>query len=588
MSRRGSDKRTVSVTSRQLWVVFLAAFVGVSAVIGAAAFLDQAVTVSNELTIETTGSGLDVTITGSYDIDLSGDWASANSVTINSSGGNATITSTGDTDLTFAVDAINGTWTHATSVNATAANITINPDDKNATTVGDSITAINFTDIKVDDGDTDFTYSASSTGLVIVTTNASDGTQYGLVDADSREGIDVATADASGQIVFNDVPAATDRSVRVEELGSLFIRDEENPHDLITQATATVRFYETVDDNPTIVERTASGGSIDLTGLPVDEEFVADIQAPGYHNRTVIIDDLSQQETAFLINKTNTSTVEVTFSVSDQTGDFGEDAEFTVQKAINRTLYNGTPSGFSWTNMAGDEIGSQNAFTTDLFLEDRYRLRIANDQGDTRILGAHVAEANQTVTVTIQDVTIDIQNHTTDISIGFEKDTDNDQIEFLYNDTETETTNLQVIIYERGNATNEVHNTTHAGPFGELFVEEDLTAREMNATWVVEFSGSRNGTVVDGQYLSGGRGNVDISAIPQWVREFAAVAAIILIPTVLGGSRAETAAVVSTAIAAMLWYVRWLPPEVSIMSILLAATIAVGFKMRQRARDNIA
>lgn len=586
-----SDGARLAISSRQLWVIFLVTFLAVGTVIGATSFLTNEVSVSNELTLGSSGSGLEVTVTGNYDVELSDDWAKSDSVILNTSEGNMSVSSSGASSATLAVEDINGTWTDVSTVDASAANMTFDPDDKNQIIVGGGITAVNFTDVKVDDDSRDLVYSASSSGTIVVETDGDSGTQYGLVDVDTNEGIDVATAKNDGTIHFTDVETAADREVEVRELGTLFIKEETPPHGKITSCSATVRFFEQEDDDPTIEEVTDGNGvgEISLTGLPVDEEFIASVKCGGYHNRTIVIDDLAQQETAYLINKSAAQTVEVTFQVNDDTGDFGDDSTLTVQKTINRSEFEGSPDGFSWSNVAGDQIGATNQFTVDLEKEDRYRLRIKNDDGDTRILGAHVAEATQTVTVTIQDVTIEVENLTADITVGFEKNESNNKLTFTYNDETDNTTNLDVTIYERGNkSANTLHDQTHAGPLGELVIDESLNSREMNQSFVVEFSGDRNDDTISGQYLTGDRGDVDITAIPDWVREFASVFAILLVPTVLGGQRAETAALVSTAIAAVLWWIRWLPAEVSILSIILAGTIAVGFKLRERGRGNIA
>lgn len=537
--------------------------------------------------------GPEVTLGNTYNLS-GGQLATDESINV-SSRDNGWINASGGAGSKVTIEQINGTWTNVSSVSG-SNNITLQPNDKNFTRVSGPLDSFKWHEnISVEDGETDFIYDASGEATVIVETNASEGTQYGAIDVDSNTGLDVAVAGPNGQINFTEMPSGQ-YDVRIAKLGSLEIRNESEPHGLIKGATVQLKFFETnqqllASADPQIeeFEDDDGDGSVELTGLEVNKQFIVSVKAANHHNRTVVIEDLAQQRSVFLPHK-NRSTREIQFVVNDQTGDFGERATLTIQKTINRSHYNGTPDGFSWTNIAGDNVGSTNQIVVELMHEDRYRIKIENADGSkTRILGHHVVKMDDTLTMTIQDIEINMTNVSTAIQIGFEKDEEQNQVQFSFNDSEELTEDLEVIIYERGNRSNEIHNTTYSGPLGGLLVEEDVSAEQINKTWVVEFSGDRDGKTIDGQYLtSGQRPDIDITAIPDWVRHYASVFVILLIPTLLGGQRAGTAAIVATSVAAVLWWVQWTPPEISILSIILAATLAVGFKVRSRNPGEIA
>jgi len=352
-----------------------------------------------------TDNGLEVVTTKDYDI-RSGNPFTATSMNVSTrSNGYIVASASGSGSVT--IDQIEGTWTNTSSISATT-DITLDPGDKSPVTVGGGVTEMQFRamgsgtgETGVDDGEVDFIYSATDSGSITVTTDATDGETYGLVDPNTLEGLDVATAGSGGQITFDQVPSELDQPVLIQKLGTLTILKESEPHSKISTVTAEIKFFEDGQTDPTIVEREASNGEIDLTGLPVTEQFVVQLRAPGYHNRTVILEDLSQQETAFMLAKTE-PTVENRFVVSDRTGDFPpEDTELIVQRAINRSLYGGEPAGFSWTNIAGDDLGADEAFVVDLEEEVRYRILVRNEQGDTRVLGAYTAETTGTITLNI-------------------------------------------------------------------------------------------------------------------------------------------------------------------------------------------
>lgn len=450
--------------------------------------------------------------------------------------------------------------------------------------------------LSIDVNDSEFASTQSETVTVEFFVNESDDSSFTSRSTDTlnsngtAEYTDTFTVGGTTDwfIWANDSYGGTQKSQTFSFTtpSNLSIREESEDHEKITSANATVMFFEDEDDDPTIIKRTTDSGELNLSGLPIGNTFIVSVQAPGYHNRTTIIDGIFDQQTVFLVNR-NRTTNEVTFKVDDQTGDFGQDAQLTLQKAINRSLYGGSPANYTWTNVAGDEIGAQNQLVDDLIRDDRYRIRIESGDNETRLLGAHVATNDQVVTLTIQDVTIDVTNETTDVSVGFEKDAENNQLDFSYTDRTDNTSSIEVIIHEKDNRSNEIHNQTHVGTFGDFLLEKSVSDAQLNKSWVVRFNATRAGENVSGVYLTGNRGNVAISVIPAWVRHYASMGIILLIPTLMGGRRAETGALVATAIAGVLWWIQWLPPEVSIMSVALAATIAVGFKIGTKSTETV-
>lgn len=498
----GDDsKARLRLTSRQLWVIFLVGFVATAGV-GVASHFATDVGVQNRITVGSSGSGVEVTVTGDFHTDLSGDWATSDSVTVTTSAGNMTVSSPGAASAELQASDIEGTWTVVTNVDGTAATITINPDDKAPVTLGGTVDRFNFTSsMAPGDGQADFFYSGTS-GSVNATVEGSftDGTQYGAVDADNNVGLDVGVANSNGQVTFSNLPTSS-HTVEVQELGTLFIREESPPHPKITNCTATVRFFETASTDPFIteVEDSDQDGEIDLTGLPVDEEFVANIQCSGYHSRTVILPDLSQQETVFMLNATssNVTTVENRFTVEDNTGKFPPtSAQIVIQKAINRSEYGGSPSGYSWTNVAGDDIGADQAFVTDLEEESRYRIVVRNQQGETRVLGAYVPEVTGTIPLEIGEVSIggDTQAGAAFGATMREHDDGSRDVQVVYFDSQDVTSKLEIVIYNESNKNDEILNTTIADPSQRHVETAPVPASAPDdVTYVVQVDATRDG-----------------------------------------------------------------------------------------------
>lgn len=476
-------------------------------------------------------------------------------------------------------------WTVITSASVSSANVTLQPSDRNFTTIGGGVTAINFTDVKVDDGDTDLVYSATSSGTIVVETDATDGTQYGLINQDTNEGIDVAVADSDGTVHFTDVDSGSDVEVRVEELGTLFIRNESEPHDLIDDATVEVMFFEDEDDNPTIEERTASNGQVDLTGLPVNEGFIVTItDADPYLDRQIILDDLSQQESIFLVNGSETTTVENRFQVNDRTGDFGPgETELFIEKAINRSEYGGSPSGISWTVIAADQLGGDQAVQFDLAEGDRYRLIVENADGDRRILGSYTARETGTIELDIGQIVADPTGPDQITAEGsWVNESGTVTVQFEYNDSSDDTNTLWVHIYERGNESNELlANTSFSGPLGAQSITETVPNDEEDVEWVVDFVAERDGENSEGQYIVGPQRTV-LDQLPTWVKTLIALGTIIVVAGLFSQLNGDVGAVVVAGLGAMFWFVGFMPPEVSDGVIVLALITAGIIFIRER------
>lgn len=527
------------LTHRQIWALFLVPILVFSAVaIADTAFLTNDVAVQNQIGLGYNQSGTPVvvlTVVGDYDIELSGDWADNNGIIAITQEGNLTVTTDGsNSNATVQLSEINGTTTNLTDIDSPNP-ITFDPGDKNESKVWGDIDTLNFTaDMEPDDGNFDFVYEGGSSGRnngsIAVRGNFSDGTQYGMVDVDSNEGLAVGVANSTGVVNFTSVDELDTHTVEIEELGTLDIRAETAPHDLLTDCTANVRFFEDVDDDPTIAERTTTSGQVDLTGLPVDQEFVVSAKCTDFNNRTVILDDLSQQQTVFLLN-TSRNEDRIEFQVDDRTGLFGRDAELIVQKAINRSEYGGDPAGFSWTNVGGDDLGADSSYVIHLERGDRYRLKIQNDRGDERLLGTYVPQGNAIETLTVGRVEwASTEGNATvfNASIQNESTVGNDPpviaIQFVNPANLTESpdkavSNFNYSVFEAGNASNQIDSGSASGDLGSFYAETNITESQADEKWIIQVEYDADGETVLERRVVGGA-SVDIQADQDWLGLF--------------------------------------------------------------------
>ena len=320
----------------------------------------------------------------------------------------------------------NGTitgWVNATlftigSPNS-AGTLIIAPDNTTLTKytlAGDgTIQGFNFTRTEKADGRQDFWYSSNGTSSITVG-NLTTGTSYGAVDSATNAALDVAVADASGYAEFDAMPARGSAHVRVEEVGTLYLRNQTPPWGLInTPSTATILFYENIDsDTLTVVNKTVTGGTIDLTDLPLTSSFIiqtSDIYgADGTQTHwanVALLPDISTQSAVYVL-ETNKVHNDVTWQVVDSTGLFGADdhpRELTIQRAINVTSFSPpeNPSGYLWQTVSGTQVGSTNLFNSTLEHNTRYRVKIKSPDGE-RSLGSFIPTVDNSL------ITLDIKN----------------------------------------------------------------------------------------------------------------------------------------------------------------------------------
>lgn len=447
------------------------------------------------------------------------------------------------------IDNASATPTGGLSSDTTTLEIDVNDSDF-ATSQGDTVTVEFFVD-----GASEGTDTLTSNGTASVTTSSLTGGDH--------------TWNATATDDYGLSHESQDFTISIPD--TLVIREESPPHGKIMSATVEATFFEDEDDDPVILNRTTSDGEINLTGLPVGSEFSVSIHAPGYNNRTVILEDIFTQNNVFLINK-NETTVENRFVVADRSGNFQpENTEIIVQTHVNQSLYDS--GGFEWLNAGGDDLGADQAYTTDLIEEKRYRLVAQNEEGDKRVLGAYTAETGGDIQLEIGSISLEVPDDETTHAAEAVFNSSSENVEFEYVDPASNTGDITLKIYERGNESNTAHDQTHSGPFGTLRVVQPVDAENVTS-WVVEYETTRNGESVTGSFVVGQQQFVDPGLSDFW-RAFIGAAALVIVAGLFGGLRSQLGVVVLPLLAGGLWFIGWLPGTVGAGAIILALGLGV-------------
>jgi hypothetical protein len=309
---------------------------------------------------------------------------------------------------------------------------------------------------------------------------------------------------------------------------------------LVDTVTVELEFYGASNETFN-VQRSTSNGKINMTGLPADEEFVVVAKADDYYNRRIYVSSLVETQSVYVLPKGQKAVYNV-FTLTDRSGTYpAGETRLIVQRALNIS------GSLEWRTIAGDFFGATNRFPVYLSYNQRYRLIIENSDGDRRVIGAYTAtDEDNPKPIIIKSIVVRPPNGQDYYGTGWvEDDTKNDgekSLRFSYADSSGQTSDLNLLVYERGNRSNEIVNTTVADPGTEWAYSYTLkeSRDELGKAYVVEWSASRNGQQIGAEFPVGDTGGLPIPMDPEWLARFAFVA----IPVVgaMAGERVATLA----------------------------------------------
>lgn len=616
-------------------------------------------------------NGPTVTVTGSTNAWLEQP-PSAGTVPLVTEAGNITFSSSGSSDAEIAFSDILGTTTAVTAIDAANNDLTIDPADKQSVTVGGELRSITWratTDMGVDDGNTDFSYTVANgqTGelsiggapantLIIAAdsatqtilgsdtsdgsgtlsfTSLNDGTHdvelqtYSpsppsidnpsptgdLASEPSQLEIDVDDADFSrgdtvtvefkldgsvistqtvgaAQTVSASIPASGklggqhDWSVTATDSfgestidqfsyqipNTLYIRDE-NDHDDLIDSPITINgtFFgsEQIFSRPRVTD-----GTINMTGLPVGEVFIAQAQPSddNWTTRTAYINSIYEQESIYLLNTSRVVTVDSRFKLNDPTGQYGANSVLYLQKPINIS------GNVSWQTVHADYFGVEGVTAT-LEQGQLYRIKVSNAQGDSQIVGPYRADVSETVTVQPGTPTIPIGEFTNGWAANAELD--NDTITYRYSDPQNETDRLIVWVHQQGDPTNSPAQNDTFFDLGDASGKITLAPSEKNKTWVVKFIVDRGSEDFTRAIVVSNRNDLFASLGPNW-RTIMGVGGLILLGGAFSMLNAAIGAVIVSLIGGLFWWVGLLGAATSGIGVIIAIFIAVLNHIRTR------
>ena len=402
--------------------------------------------------------------------------------------------------------------------------------------------------------------------------------------------VDTTTATDSGTVsvdVTGFVGGSNDWSVVAEDTtgattsiegsfatpNTLEIRDEQNPDQLVTTDTEIeVTFF---GDDQTVETRTTTDGTIDMSGLPLDESFTVQVDADGYLVRQSFARSVVERQEIFVLND-SAETVETQFEVNDPTGQFpSETSRVFVKKPIER---GGTTQ---YEVVVADQIGS-GGWTTTLAKDQRYLIEVENpNTGEIRQLGPYVASVNEVVTLNVDDLNYDFTQNVGDVNFDWDATYINEtgpaiDFQFVADDTIDK---FDVTIHKRNNEsvtileeqfTNYNGNISLRAMIPEYIEDPDTT------TWVVNWNATIDGETTDSSTIVGrGTLGTSIPGVGGTVLSIVGVLAIFVVAGLFSAANVSVGAIATSLVAAGLWFVGIIPSAVSGAFIAVALMIGI-------------
>lgn len=520
-----------------------------------------------------TNSGLEVTLGADREVDAS---PFADNQTFADK--NVRISSPGPAAATINNDTYAGDSMTVGQIDATSNDVTLGRTDlTNDVTVDSGTTSAVLYNVTLDDNKTDLEIAAASeTNVTVANVPDVDGIQA----VDSTGAVIAGAGDTSDNTAELTIPAGTYELRLQNGPSTLEIRDivDKTLVENGTSLTVELEFY---GDSGTIDQRSTTDGTLDMTGLPIDQRFSVSVDGGDeYIQRQILIPSLLDQQTAWLLPSANVTTVEPRFTLSDPSNQFDEEeSEISLERPLD---INGTTE---FVPVAGDRIGI-NGFDTVLERDQRYRLIVRDPTtGATRELGAFTPTQSEAITLTVSDVEFDSEATVEGLEWAAEyvtNDNSADEIKFIFRD-EAETQTVEYTIHERGNTSNVL---TSGSASGNVTISEPIPPGEAGTVWAVEWETTRG----DGEQLSATRPVSDDelptgpSSLPQQWQIIISMLLLFGVAGLFGAANPGVGGIAVAGVGGLFFMAGWLPDATGGLMVLLALFVAVLSYVGRKAR----
>ena len=357
---------------------------------------------------------------------------------------------------------------------------------------------------------------------------------------------------------------------------TLEIRDELD-QTLVDTATANLTFF---GEDETVVTRSTSDGKIDMSGLPLHESFVIQVEANGYVTRESFARSVVERQTIYVLPDT-ANTVETQFAIDDPTGQFAaSDTRVFVKKPIET---NGTTN---YEVVVADNLGT-GTWTTTLHQDQRYIIEVEDtESGEIRQVGPYVASVSELVTLEVDELNFQFSDGVGQAEYAWNATYVNETepaIDFQFEANET-VDSFHVTISQRFNDSTVILDetvTNHDGPIDRRAAIPDHIENPNQTTWNVTWTAEIDGDRATGSTLVGKSGlPANLPGLSQHILSIVGILGIFLVAGLFSQANVSIGAITTSLVAAGLWFVGIIPEAVSGIFIAIALMVGVLYHVR--------
>lgn len=290
-------------------------------------------------------------------------------------------------------------------------------------------------------------------GQVVNTTTVAAGTDFGVTIGPADNVLTGGENTYTVTATNSDGETDTFSSLFVLDLSPLEIYNESAPSQLISPDEVTVRFF-TDDGQQEIIQRDVTDGTVELSGIPLDTQatITADDGNDTYYYRRVRFGDPYSATAIYLLPVTEPA-AQVNFQLEDETGEFpAEQTTLFIERPLRKDFDGDGTNETRYVPIAGDTFGASGNFPVFLALDERYRLRLSNADGQTRVLGAYTPVEDTTEPLQIGTVTFQAtqtQGAVYDAKL-IEQDDGSRAVRVVYQDQANSTDDINITVHRQG------------------------------------------------------------------------------------------------------------------------------------------
>ncbi|WP_251342432.1 hypothetical protein [Haloplanus halophilus] len=436
-------------------------------------------------------------------------------------------------------------------------------------------------DISINVSDPDFATRQGDS--VTVTATDTDGNTIGsqTVSSNGTVAFDYAAIPGPNTVEWTAADGYDNQDSFTHEFttpSTLTLYNESAPSQVVDDAgELRVRFF---GESDTVVTKSTADGTLNLTGVPANERFVVTVsdENDDYYYRRIIIDSIYEQKEIYLLPRSADAN-EVEFRLNDFTG--GEfDAPSTrlyVERAITKDFNGDGSNTTQYQVVLGDTFGSSGGFPAVLATNERYRLRLVNNDGDVRMLGSYTPTRDAIEQLSVRGLSFEPpegKGWTTNLNVSTEG---RRSVTWKYIDESDATSSLNVSIRSSNGTVVYQDSVQDPGNYAVYGVPLDNETE-----YVVEWNATRGGdTIGQTRPVGGGDLGIDIPLDSDWLGTLGMLSVVFTLS--LAGVRKSAyvamSAVVMAGLLMALQAVNIYPPLWW-----LAALIAVGGYLKTTQR----